>query len=272
MPNARIIAAPVLASLAVWLGGCASKPPATPAPQVQEQPAVATVQSPPATPRQRAELHTELAAGYYERGQMDIAIEELRESEQIDSSYPRIYNVYGLVYSVLGDTAKAEASFQRALAMAPNDSDIRHNWGWYLCTHGRPAESIAEFEQAIRNPLYKTPEVALINAGKCSAAAGNSEAANAYFRRALQIQPTNAVAAYNLALLEYKGERLAEARGLMRIVMLQTNPPPEALFLGLCIERKLGDRPAEASYSTQLRNRYPGAAETRAITTAGSCG
>lgn len=272
MPNARVIAALVFVPLAIWLGGCASKPPATPEPQVQAPPAVAAVQSPPATPRQRAELHTELAAGYYERGQMDIALEELRESEQIDSSYPRIYNVYGLVYSMLGETTKAEASFQRALAMAPNDSDIRHNWGWYLCTHGRPAESIAEFELAIRNPLYKTPEIALINAGKCSTAAGNSDAANTYFRRALQIQPANPVAAYNLALLEYKGERLAEARSLMRIVMLQANPPPEALFLGLCIERKLGDRPAETSYSTQLRNRYPGAAETRAITTAGSCG
>jgi len=48
-------------------------------------------------------------------------------------------------------------------------------------------------------------------------------------------------------------------------VMLQNSPPAEALYLGMCIERKLGDRQAEASYASQLRNRYPGAAETKAI-------
>ena len=43
----------------------------------------------------------------------------------------------------------------------------------------------------------------------------------------------------------------------MRRVMQQPTPPPEALYLGMCIERKLGDRIAEASYVSQLRNRYP---------------
>jgi type IV pilus assembly protein PilF len=271
MSTFRTSAAIALCALAV-LSGCASKP-ATPPPEPQLPPGTvaSTVQSPAPTLRQRAELHTELAAGYYERGQMDIALEELREAEKLDVGYPRIYNIYGLVYSVLGETAKAEASFQRALALDPSDSEARHNWGWYLCTHGRAAQSIPEFEQAIRNPLYKSPEIALINAGKCSASIGNTGAAADYFRRALAVQPGNPVAAYNLAFLEYKNGKLEEARSLMRVVMRQTNPGPEALFLGVCLERRQGDRDAEASYTTQLRNRFPNAAETKAILTPGSC-
>jgi type IV pilus assembly protein PilF len=226
---------------------------------------------PLATPRQRAELHADLAAGYYERGQFDVSLEELASAEKLDPSLPRIYNIYGLIYAVLGEPQKAEANFTRALSLAPNDSEIRHNWGWFLCTHGRPAQSIAEFELALRNPLYKTPEVALVNAGKCSAATGNVAAAEDYFRRALAVQPGNPVASYNLALLNYKSGRLPEARGLMRAVMQQNNPTPEGLFLGLCIERKLGDRSTEESYTTQLRNRFPDAAETRAIVAPGGC-
>ena len=111
---------------------------------------------------------------------------------------------------------------------------------------GARSESIAEFEVAIRNPLYKTPEIALVNAGKCSVAIGDSNAADQYFRRALQLRPNDAAAAYNLALLSYRGARLAESRALMRVVMQQTAPPPEALFLGMCIERKLGDRAGRA--------------------------
>ncbi len=261
----------LLASAAI-LAACASTPkePATTT-QVQPVPSSQIATPPQATPRQRAELHTDLAAGYYERGQFDVALEELGVASQLDPSYARIYNIYGLVYANLDDAQKAESSFARALSLAPDDSEIHHNWGWYLCTHGREAQSIAEFEIAIRNPLYKTPEVALINAGKCSAAIGRTADAEGYFRRALALQPANPIASYNLALLEYKAGRLANARALMRPVMQQTTPPPEALLLGACVERKLGDRSAEQSYTSQLRNRYPNAAETRAIAGGGGC-
>jgi len=246
--------------LAVLVAGCASKPGTAPqvvpppTPQAQETPAP-----------QRAQIHAELAAGYYERGQMDVALQELGEAVKLDPSNAKIYNVYGLVYAMLSQDRDAEVNFRRALEISPNDSEIRHNWGWYLCTRGRARESIGEFDLAVRNPLYRSPEVALTNAGKCAASIGESKRAEDYYRRALAVAPANVVAAYNLSLLVYKEARLDEARLAIRPIMQQNSPPAEALYLGMCIERKLGDRQAEASYASQLRNRYPGAAETKAI-------
>lgn len=272
-------ALPVVLAALVIVAGCQSNPfaPAAPAqppapqgPQIQPAPQVQLYQD-PVTNRQRAEIHAELAAGYYERLQMNVALEELALAEKFDPTYARIYNLYGLVYAMMGELPRAEAQFKRALALAPNDPEARHNWGWYLCTHGRERESIAEFEVAIRDPLYRTPEIALVNAGKCSAAIGDVPAADNYFRRALQLRPNDPSAAYNLALLSYKGGRLPESRALMKIVLQQSSSPaPEALYLGMCIERKLGDRQSEQSYVAQLRNRYPESAETRAIAT-GAC-
>ena len=261
----------VLAAL-LLVAGCQTKPstPGQPGPPTgpQIQPALQPqLTQDPVTPRQRAEIHAELAAGYYERAQMDVALEELGIAERLDPTYPRIFNLYGLVYTAMGELPRAESQFRRAIELAPNDPDARHNLGWYLCTHGRARESIAEFEVAIRNPLYRTPEIALVNAGKCSAAIGDVAAADLYLRRALQLRPNDPSAAYNLALLSYKAARLAESRALMKVVMQQTAPAPEALFLGMCVERKLGDRQAEQSYVAQLRNRYPESAETRAIGT-----
>lgn len=242
---------------------CASKPPPPPQPETPVR--VREQETPPA---QRSQIRTELAAGYYERGQMDVAIEELTEAIKLDPNNAKAYNIFGLVYSTLGDTAKAEQNFRQALALAPQDSEIHHNWGWYLCSHGRARESIAEFEQAIRNPLYRTPEIALVNAGKCSASIGDAATAEAYFKRAFVTSPNNPDASYGLALLAYKARRLDEARAWMKPVMLQANPAPEALYLGMCIEQRLGDRQAELSYVSQLRNRYPDAAETKALATA----
>jgi type IV pilus assembly protein PilF len=252
------------AAVLVLLAGCASKS-STTEPRVEPPQQTQNVPLPETTPRYKAELRTELAAGYYERGQFQVALEELGDAEKFDPTYPKIYAVYGLVYTMMAEDGKAEANFRKALAMAPNDSDVRHNWGAFLCSHGRARESIPEFELALRNPLYKTPEIALVNAGKCSAAFGDVAAAETYLRRALELKPQDADAAYNLALLQYKRQRLDEARALMRVVMQQPNPQPAALYLGMCIERKKGDSPSEQSYVTQLRNRFPDSDEAKAI-------
>ncbi|MDQ6619152.1 MAG: type IV pilus biogenesis/stability protein PilW [Pseudomonadota bacterium] len=236
--------------------------------RIPEAPPTAKAQEAP--PQQRSQLRTELAAGYYERGQMAIAIEELDEAVRLDPRNGRAYNIYGLVYATLGENAKAEESFQKALALAPDDSDTRHNWGWYLCTHGKPRESIAEFESALRNSLYRTPEIALVNAGRCSASIGDVKAAETYYRRALTTAPNDSNALYGLALLAYKAAQFEDARRWMKVALGRANTLPEALYLGMCIERSLGDRQAELSYISQLRNRYPESPETKAIAS-GTC-
>ena len=256
-----------VACLIAFLAGCSSAP-KTPAPQPAEPP------PPPkqveVSPKERAQLHVDLGAGYYERGQMDVALDELNEAVKLDPNNAKAYNIYGLIYSLLDENAKAEQNFQKAMQLAPQDSDIHHNWGWYLCTHGRAREAIPEFEQAIRDPLYKTPEIALVNAGRCSVSIGDIANAEVYFKRALAASPNNPNAAYGLALIAYKASRFDQARGWMRPAVQQANPTPEALYLGVCVERKLGDRQAELSYASQLRNRYPNADETKAIVT-GPC-
>ncbi len=248
----------------VQLGSAASNTSAqTPPPPAP--PPIASAKTEPASPQQRAQLRTELAAGYYERGQMGVALQELDEAVKLDPANARAYNIYGLVYSMLDQKDKAEQSFQRALSLAPNDSEIRHNWGWYLCTHDRARESIPEFEAAVNNPLYRTPEIALVNAARCASSYGDHRTAEAYYRRALATAPNDTNASYGLALLSYKAARFAEARSYIKPVFARPNPPPESLYLGMCIERSLGDRQAELSYISQLRNRYPDSAETRAI-------
>jgi type IV pilus assembly protein PilF len=267
----RGLLAVALALAALSLAGCEStssskQPPPPPVPQVPTPPPIQEAPAP-----YRAQLHAEIAAGFYERGQMDVALQELSQAVKLDPRNAKIYNVYGLVYATLGEDANAQRNFQTALELAPTDSEIRQNWGWFLCTHGKARESIVEFEQAIRNPLYKSPDVALTNAGKCSAEIGDNRKAEDYFKRALTINPNSTAAAYSLSLLTYRESRFEEARAMIRRVMQQQqqNPAADALYLGMCIERKLGDKASEASYMSQLRNRYPESPETKAMTTTG---
>jgi type IV pilus assembly protein PilF len=263
----RCAAALFAVALTALLAACQSAPSTSP-PRAPDPPPPVKPQE--VSPKERAKLHADLAAGYYERGRMDVALEELNEAASLDPNEARIYDLYGLVYAMLGENAKAEQNFQRALSMAPQNSEIRHNWGWYLCSNGRPRESIPEFEMALANPLYKTPEVALVNAGRCSIAINNYVLADNFFRRAQLTAPNNPSAIYGLAVVAYRQGRIEDARGWVKRLTQQQPVPPEALYLGICIERRLADRSAEQSYASQLRNRYPDSAEAKAITS-GSC-
>lgn len=254
MSTLRVLSLAVVLALAA----CAGAPPAP------------TPGTPEANAQARARIHTELAAGYYTRGQHDIALEELNAALRDDPNYAGAFGMLGLVYAELREDAKAEASFQHAIQINPQDPELRNNFGWFLCQRGKEPQSLGQFEMAVGNPLYRTPDMALVNAGRCAAKIGDRKGAEAFLQRALNVAPNNATAQVLLANLAYKAGDYELARSRVRPLSTGAAATPEALFLGLCVEKKLGDRAAETSFAYQLKQRYPNAPETR-LADAGSC-
>ena len=213
----------------------------------------------------RARVHTELASGYYEIGNYGVALQEANEALKSDSSYAPAYNVLGLVYMELRDDKSAEQNFQRALRLMPQDSDTNNNFGWFLCQRKREQESIKYFLAALRNPLYATPDKSWVNAGVCSRQAGDLAAAEDYFQRALKLRPNQPQALFNLADMAYKRGNFPEAKAHLVQLERGVTPSAELLWLALRVERRLGDRNAEASYGFQLRKNFPDSREARAL-------
>jgi type IV pilus assembly protein PilF len=214
--------------------------------------------------RERARIHTELGAGYYAQSQLGIALEEFNEAAQIDPSYSLAHNGLGLVYGALREDAKADASFKKAIQLDPGNSESRNNYGTFLCSRGRYDESIVQFLEAVKNPLYVTPGVAYMNAGVCSLRKKDLANAEVYLQRALQVQPVLYQAAYQLALIEFERGQPLRAREYLQ-TPLANDPSPDMLWLGVKVERQLGGRDAEASYALQLRKKYPNSEQTKAL-------
>ena len=252
----------IYVALAIACGaliGCAESPPssATQANTVE----TGTVTGEVGDPRNRARIHTELASAYFERGNMGVALEELRIAVDADPNYAQAYNVLGLVHMDLRENAVAQQQFERGLRLAPNDPDINNNYGWFLCQTGHEEQSIAYFLAALKNPLYKTPARSYVNAGLCSMKRNNERDAIDYFEHALRSEPDNLQALLNLASIQYKRGQMETARGLVARFNRRGEPTAESLWLALRIERKLGDRAAENVFATQLRRRFPGSQE-----------
>jgi len=206
--------------------------------------------------RQRAKVHTELGALYLQDGRQEVALEEARAALDAESGYAPAHNLMGLIYMTLHKHELAEQSFRRALQLASADPEINNNYAWFLCQTGKVKESFAYFNAALSNPLYSTPAKALVNAGLCALIDKNDQQAEAYLNRVIRIDRNNPTAMFWLADIGYRGKRLADARQWLRSLHAQIEPTPESAWLGLRIERKLGDREAEARYTGILRRKY----------------
>jgi type IV pilus assembly protein PilF len=213
----------------------------------------------------RARIHTELGAAYYGVGQMSVAVQELKEAIAADPNYGPAHSQLGLVYMTLKEDGLAQQSFDRALRIDPNDSSANNNYGMFLCQRKREKQAMKYFAAALKNPLYTTPENAYTNAGVCSRLQGDDAKAEEWLRKALALQPDQPQALYQLADIAYKRNELTTARTLLNRHMQVSTPSADALWLGACIERRLGNRTALASYGAQLNNRYPGAVQTKAF-------
>jgi type IV pilus assembly protein PilF len=217
--------------------------------------------------RNRARIHAELGAAYFQAGNPAVALEELRIALESDASYSTAYSIRGLVHASLKENAKAEEDFRRALSLAPDDPEVNNNYGWYLCETDRARQSIAYFLLALKSPLYETPERAYANAGSCALKAGDPDQALGYLLKALQFSRDGGVLPrFLLARLFYQQGKFSEARAYLgEAIKLMEPPSAELLWLGVRLERKLGNRLAESSYAAQLRSRYPASPEYQAF-------
>ncbi len=213
-----------------------------------------------------AKVHTELAGLYYQRAQLGIALDELKQALNADSSYAPAYNVRGLVNMALREDKDAERDFKHSLDLDDTNSDTHNNYGWFLCQHDRAKEAIPQFMAALKNPLYTTPGLAYLNAGLCSRKAGNTKDAEDFLRKALQVEPGSTQALFALADLSYSNADYFSAKKYFADLSQKSdNLTAEQLWLGVRINRKIGDRNSEASYAMQLRNRFPDARETQML-------
>jgi type IV pilus assembly protein PilF len=213
--------------------------------------------------RRRAELHTSLAAQYYQRGNFVVAVEETRLALKDDPAYYPALNVRALIFMELREDAQARQAFEQALALAPRDPDVMNNFGWFLCLRGEDARGMELFTRVLGDTMYTSPEKALLNAGLCSRMAGRNAEAEDYLRRAVVFKPDLAGALYSLAELMYEKGGYKEAENYLVRYMRLGEPTLSALVLGVKLARAQGEKAAEDSMLQQLRRRFPDAPQTR---------
>ncbi|MEP7297210.1 MAG: type IV pilus biogenesis/stability protein PilW [Burkholderiales bacterium] len=206
----------------------------------------------------RARVRMELAAGYYGRGQMTTALDQVKLAIVADPTLAEAYNMRGLIYGNLGDDKLAEESFRRALQLAPRDADSMQNYGYFLCQKKRYAEATAMFDQALAVPLYRDSGRTWLTKGVCLAFAGNLAESEVALLRAHELEPANPSTSVNLSEVLYRRGDYERARFYIRRVnAIAALQGAQTLWLAARIEQHLGNRTGAEEFGEQLRRRFP---------------
>ena len=216
-------------------------------------------------PERAAEINLEIGIDYLRKDNLKQAKEKIDRALDQNPRNAKVQMTAGMLYDRLGEDAKADGHFARAVALDPKNPDMLNNYGAYLCQKGRFERGEKLALDAAVNPLYSTPEAAYLNAANCARGAGDLKRAEDSLRKALAVKPKFTEALIQMADVAYMQTDYLSARAFLERYLAVGRSNPTSLWLGVRIERGLGNSAAAQNYAQRLKTEYPRAAQTREL-------
>ena len=174
----------------------------------------------------RASLRLDLASAYLQQGQTKVALDEVKQALRLAPELSAAWNLRGLVYAQLGDPVRAEASFERALALAPSEADSAHNHAWMLCRPPHDGRRNARAQALLRQALAQS---------------GYAQVARSWLV---------------LAQCQQQAGQLQQAADSLAQVARRPAGDAQTLWQGARLARKLDNEQLAAQLGGQLRERF----------------
>jgi type IV pilus assembly protein PilF len=246
-PIGRLTALLAAAGLLAALSACHASTPPYQQPDRHRKP----------VPGEAAVANMKMALEYMRINNLAQARERIERALGEAPDNANVQETAGLVYERLNDLPKAKHAFSAAARLGKDDPDILNSYAGFLCRTGKTADGEKLFIQVARNPVYKTPEVALLNAGVCLGSSGDVVDSERYFNRALTIKPNMPEALLQLGNLAYSRGDYKQALGDVQRFLAVNPPTAEVLWLGFRTQRKLGDTAAAVAFGRQIQTEFP---------------
>jgi spermidine synthase len=126
------------------------------------------------------------------QNRLDETIQTAKRLLEHDAQHVRGRNLLAIAYGQTFQPELAEAEFRRAIEQSPEDWVSYNNYGLFLLERNRPSEALEQFLRAISmNPENVQ---GLVGMGEAHRQAGNTREAQAWYRKALRLDPNQAVA------------------------------------------------------------------------------
>lgn len=201
--------------------------------------------APTADMKREASARMQMGVTYLEQRNLPAAMRELTRAAELDPQNPEIDMTLGLAYQARGDLGKAEEYMRIAIRKDPAYAAAHNNLGNVLGLQGKSEEAIREYEKAVANVLYPTPEYGYYNMGREYVRLKDLSKAEVMYQRAIALHPSFADAYRGLAMVQSEKGQWKEASGtLERLVEVAPSYAHGWMDLGRVYLRL--DRPRQA--------------------------
>lgn len=173
--------------------------------------ACATGTKEPSKEERLGDLHLRAGRIDISEGNFPSAIQSLRQAVKLLPNNPEAWEALGLAYYGRRDYKAAEASLRKAIAINPNFTQARLNFGAFLLDRGKLEEARKELEFTVRDSAFEQQDRSFFNLAQLELKVGNSKAAEAFLKRATEENSSNCNAWLALAKLQSKQNRTIDA-------------------------------------------------------------
>ncbi len=208
-----------------------------------------------------SKINVQLGIGYMQQNNLEVANEKLIKALRQDPKSASAHNAYAMLQDRLLQKDKAELHYKKATRLDRNDSLAANNYGIFLCRNNREVESEKYFLQALKNPLYKTPEFAYTNAALCLLKIDQDEKAMEYLSKALAAKSNFPIALIAMGRLVFEQEKFPEAKIYLDRFHLVANPTAVSLWLAIRTELELNSSTNVDELAEKLKRNFPGSDE-----------
>lgn len=202
-----------------------------------------------------ARINAQLAIEYIDAGLMDMGKRKLLKARQQDSSLPKVHYALGLYYQNLGRARKAEASFKRALSLAPDNTEALNQYAHFLCRQGDIEQSKRLFKRSLallRNDqlgiTYKLYALCLLKQKNAV------DKAQSLFKKALKQNPGLSQPYLQLARIHTQKKQYDKANQMLKKYFDVARPTRQTLKLALQIAKHLNQKNKAATLRLLLNS------------------
>jgi len=216
--------------------------------------ACVVVQEGPTKEEKASKINVQLGMGYYRQGNLELANEKLLKALDQDPNSSQAHYAFAVLQNRFLDKEKAEFHFRKAIELDPDNSEALTNFGAFLCLDDRVEEAEQRLMQAVKNPLYRSPEVAYINAALCLKKADlRPEQTEEYLKKALGARTNYRPALIALAQITYDDGRYELTELYLKRFHLVGPPTARSLWLDIRNELATDNRERALLLAEKLR-------------------
>ena len=186
----------------------------------------------------RIQSHLALATAYLHANLLTLAMQETEQVLVVSPQLPEGLGLKAVIYQKQGRLALAGRFFLQASLLAPQSSQIAHNWGIFECEQGLYESAFLKFELAQRHSEGLERDKSSWIWGVCLLQNQQWEAAHLKMNEPFQRQPSFISEALVLASLKIQLGRDAEAEKILDKVNDSPSVSAQSLWLSVQLAQR----------------------------------